>query len=255
LSAAVLHGAVRDGVTGEPLAGASVVVDGTERGAPSELNGVYKVFDLPESTWTATASYIGHDDATLRFSTTARRTAQLDFYLYPTLPFSESLSQVAGTLLQSRLGADTLHVDTVFAPADLDDTSAMSRSNRVRSALLKSYKEGGRNRAAMTLEHYRLSGGHMRPPLQVDTDVQRSRPKAMLAAGKGLCFYRKWLYYRGDGPLGPPELTYQTTSVTAGYFRTDSLGNREFTTCHGSCPKDKWLVLKLMFASGSAVFF
>lgn len=77
----VLMGRVRDGRTGEPLVGASVVVRGTERGNATDLNGDYVIVGLPAMTGTATAAYVGYDDTSASFTTTTACTTRLDFGL------------------------------------------------------------------------------------------------------------------------------------------------------------------------------
>jgi hypothetical protein len=80
----VLKGRVRDARTGDPLVGASVVVNGTESGNATDLNGDYVIVGLPATTGTATAAYAGYGDKSASFTTTAACTTHLDFGLqYP----------------------------------------------------------------------------------------------------------------------------------------------------------------------------
>jgi len=55
-------GRVTDRQTGEPLIGASVVVDGTELGNATDLNGQYQIINIPPGTYSLTASYTGYND-------------------------------------------------------------------------------------------------------------------------------------------------------------------------------------------------
>jgi len=85
----VLMGRVRDARTGEPLVGASVVVRGTECGNATDLNGDYVIVGLPAMTGMATAAYVGYDDTSASFTTTAACTTCLDFVLsHNRQPFS-----------------------------------------------------------------------------------------------------------------------------------------------------------------------
>jgi hypothetical protein len=81
----VLKGHVRDARTGEPLVGASVVVRGTECGNATDLKGNYVIVGLPAMTGTVTAAYVGYDDASASFTTTAACTTHLDFGLRVTV--------------------------------------------------------------------------------------------------------------------------------------------------------------------------
>jgi hypothetical protein len=92
----ILAGRVRDARTGEPLVGASVVINGTEYGNATDLKGDYIIIRLPEMTGTATAACVGYDDTSARFTTVAACTTHLDFSLHRIQPVVESLSRPAG---------------------------------------------------------------------------------------------------------------------------------------------------------------
>ena len=55
-------GRVTDKQTGEPLIGASVVVEGTELGNATDLNGQYQIINVPPGTHSVIASYTGYND-------------------------------------------------------------------------------------------------------------------------------------------------------------------------------------------------
>jgi outer membrane receptor for ferrienterochelin and colicin len=55
-------GRVTDKQTGEPLIGASVVIDGTELGNATDLNGQYQIINVPPGPYSVTASYTGYND-------------------------------------------------------------------------------------------------------------------------------------------------------------------------------------------------
>jgi len=57
-----VYGRVTDKKTGEALVGASVVVEGTELGNATDLNGQYQIINVPPGTYTVTASYTGYND-------------------------------------------------------------------------------------------------------------------------------------------------------------------------------------------------
>ncbi len=95
LPTCVLKGRVRDARTGEPLVGASVVVNGTECGNATDLKGDYIVVGLPAMTGTASAAYAGYDDTSASFTTTTACTTRLDFSLCRIQPTAESLSRSA----------------------------------------------------------------------------------------------------------------------------------------------------------------
>jgi len=55
-----ISGRVVDRNTGEPLAGANIIIEGTNMGAASNLNGEYTILRVPPGIYTVTAIYIGY---------------------------------------------------------------------------------------------------------------------------------------------------------------------------------------------------
>jgi TonB-dependent receptor len=61
---AKITGTITDAVTGEPLIGASVAVQGTSVGAATDLEGKYVLYDLSAGTHTLKFRYLGYQDQT-----------------------------------------------------------------------------------------------------------------------------------------------------------------------------------------------
>ena len=59
-----VSGTVTDAGTGSALAGANVVVDGTNNGAAADANGAFTINNVPNGA-TLTASMIGYSDASM----------------------------------------------------------------------------------------------------------------------------------------------------------------------------------------------
>jgi outer membrane receptor protein involved in Fe transport len=55
-----LRGVVSDRESGEPLIGANVVLEGTNLGASTDINGEYIILSVPPGAYTVRASYIGY---------------------------------------------------------------------------------------------------------------------------------------------------------------------------------------------------
>ncbi len=77
-----LVGTVLDAETGEPLAGANVIIEGTSRGAATDLDGDFIIVNLIPSHYTVTASVLGYqslsyDDVGINID----RTTTLEFKL------------------------------------------------------------------------------------------------------------------------------------------------------------------------------
>ncbi|MGE5621075.1 MAG: TonB-dependent receptor [archaeon] len=78
----IIQGLIRDSQTGEPLAGANVILLGTSKGATSGLDGKYSIRNVPPGSYTIRTSFIGYVDIrqaiTLREGETLERNFALD---------------------------------------------------------------------------------------------------------------------------------------------------------------------------------
>ena len=103
-----VSGTVTDAFTGNTLAGANVVVDGTDMGAAADANGGYTLSNVPNGA-TLTASMIGYTDA----SATAGKTVNFSL--------SGSAIEMSGLeVLASRAGEKTPVAFTNVSKADMD---------------------------------------------------------------------------------------------------------------------------------------
>jgi outer membrane receptor for ferrienterochelin and colicin len=81
-----IAGKVTDRRSGEPLPGASVVVDGTELGAATDVNGQYLIINVPPGRYSLTASFMGYNDAKVTDVLVIQdNTATVDFKVSPTV--------------------------------------------------------------------------------------------------------------------------------------------------------------------------
>ncbi len=55
-----IAGFIKDAVSGDPLIGANVQVEGTSLGASADVDGYFFIINIPPGTYTVTASYIGY---------------------------------------------------------------------------------------------------------------------------------------------------------------------------------------------------
>jgi len=80
-----ISGKVIDVKSGESLPGAQVLVQGTNRGAASDVNGVYTIRSVPPGTYTVEARFIGYATQQVRVTVAAGQQATADFQLKQSL--------------------------------------------------------------------------------------------------------------------------------------------------------------------------
>ena len=79
-----LIGSVRDQLTQEPLIGVTIRLEGADLGTTTDIDGNFKLENIPPRSYNVTASYVGYLDQT-RFNVvvTTGNTNQLNFQLEP----------------------------------------------------------------------------------------------------------------------------------------------------------------------------
>lgn len=80
-----ISGKVTDVKSGEALPGAQVVVQGTNRGAACDVNGVYTIRNLPAGNYTVEARFIGYASQQVKITVAAGQAATADFQLKQSL--------------------------------------------------------------------------------------------------------------------------------------------------------------------------
>ncbi|MBE0433109.1 TonB-dependent receptor [candidate division WOR-3 bacterium] len=91
-----INGRVVDGETGTPLAGADVIVEGTDLGAATDAQGEFVVLYVPAGTYRITASYISYDPFTFTsVVVNADQTTTVNFRLPPTVIEVRGVTAVA----------------------------------------------------------------------------------------------------------------------------------------------------------------
>lgn len=87
-------GRITDSATGEPLPGANVVVEGSNLGAASDVDGDFLILNLPPGSYTITASMLGYREVRMTGERVqADRSTRVDFHLQPaTLELGEIIT-------------------------------------------------------------------------------------------------------------------------------------------------------------------
>ena len=91
-----ISGRVIDKETGDPLVGANVVIQGTNMGAASNLNGEYTILRVPPGIYSVTAIYMGYAKLIVeQVRVRIDQTTKIDFFLKPAAIKGERVTIIA----------------------------------------------------------------------------------------------------------------------------------------------------------------
>ncbi|NJO02387.1 MAG: TonB-dependent receptor plug domain-containing protein, partial [Bacteroidia bacterium] len=76
-----VKGKITDALSGEPLPGANIVVQGTLKGSSTDLLGAYQINLVPEGTQTLLVSYLGYENTEQTIQVVANQILTVDFQL------------------------------------------------------------------------------------------------------------------------------------------------------------------------------
>jgi len=84
-SSGKIAGVIVDKSTGEPLPGVNVILEGTTLGSSTDIDGYYVILNIPVSTYSIRANYIGYKDVLVEgIRVSASITTELNFDMEPT---------------------------------------------------------------------------------------------------------------------------------------------------------------------------
>ncbi|MFQ6674537.1 MAG: carboxypeptidase-like regulatory domain-containing protein, partial [Fidelibacterota bacterium] len=81
MAQATVTGSVTDSKSGEALAGANVMIEGTDLGAAADADGVFRVESVPAGTYSITASVIGYESSSRSVTVPSAGSVTVDFGL------------------------------------------------------------------------------------------------------------------------------------------------------------------------------
>ncbi len=91
-----IAGRVIDAETGDPLPGANIVIEGTQMGTASDIDGYYVILNVPPGTYTLKASMLGYQPMVVKnVVVDADRTTEINFSLKQTAIVTEEVVVVA----------------------------------------------------------------------------------------------------------------------------------------------------------------
>jgi len=121
-----LTGTITDEQTGEPLPGANVVLEGTQRGAATGGEGNYTILGIPAGTYDVRASFVGYQAVTIEdVEINAGYTRQLDFELRA----GEQLEEVEVTYERPLIQDDAIGTPKVTSADQINNLPLRNASN------------------------------------------------------------------------------------------------------------------------------
>ncbi len=140
-----IMGVVRDGSTGEPIAAANVLVQGTPRGAATDLDGQYFIINLMPDTYEIVVSSLGYATKTITgVEVNVDKTTTLNVELDPSAIMGEEVTIVAEKPI--------IEVDRTFSTASVgaEDLEAMpitrvQEAVNLQAGVVDGHFRGGRS--------------------------------------------------------------------------------------------------------------
>jgi outer membrane receptor protein involved in Fe transport len=108
-----LRGKVTDNESGEPLIGANVLIEGTQLGASTDVNGEYVILSVPAGEYTVRATYIGYSAMTVsNVRVNSNITTTQEFTLSSTAVQAQEVVIVGDRPMIQRNTTSTVRVNT-----------------------------------------------------------------------------------------------------------------------------------------------
>lgn len=163
-----IAGVVIDKATGEPLAGANIIIEGTSMGSSTDEDGSYFIINIPPGTYSVTAIYMGYVKMTKsNVQVIVDRTTRVDFYLKPTIMTGEKVVVVATKpIIEKDVTGSGINLDQTFinnAPV-IKLTDALRQQSGIYYTGETTYLRGGLS----TEINYNLDGTSLNSGLLSD---------------------------------------------------------------------------------------
>ncbi|MBC8042040.1 MAG: carboxypeptidase-like regulatory domain-containing protein [Rhizobacter sp.] len=110
-STGTIIGKVIDKDTREKLIGASVRIEGTRLGGSTNVNGQFKILNVPTATYSVRASYVGYKDVTVRgLKVTEGLTSETPTFELPDKGYDDTISCPAYKPLLEKTQTTSMHI-------------------------------------------------------------------------------------------------------------------------------------------------
>lgn len=109
-----IRGAIYDANNGEAVPYANVMLDSTQIGTATDLNGFFVISNLPNGTYTLHVRFVGYDDYRKTISLNGGRTEKMNIQLTPVNEMLESV-EIVSTRQQERQKSTQVSVEKISA--------------------------------------------------------------------------------------------------------------------------------------------
>jgi len=122
-AAGTINGTIKDASTGEPLFGANVIVEGTNLGASTGIDGKYNITNVPAGSYTLHASSVGYKEQKISINVKDAENLVENFKLEPTKPggffvFAEG-AKISGTIKDATTGEPLFGANVILVGTSL----------------------------------------------------------------------------------------------------------------------------------------
>ena len=144
---ATLKGTVTDATNDEPLIGVNVTVQGTSLGAPTDIEGKFLIFGIPERAFDIKISCVGYEPVIVKIDFSSAKDVSKKFQLKPTIIQGEEVvvtGQVRGqqAAINQQITANTMvNVVSTEKIKELPDANAAESIGRLPGVALQ--RSGG----------------------------------------------------------------------------------------------------------------
>lgn len=131
-----IRGVVADSTDGSTLPGANVLVEGTALGAATDIDGVYRIAQVPAGDYTLRVTYVGYEAKRIPVSVSSGRTIEVDVVLSPsgllgTVVVSGQLEGQAAAINQQLSSNTIVNVVSEEKIQELPDANAAESIGRL----------------------------------------------------------------------------------------------------------------------------
>lgn len=146
-----IKGLVTDAVTGDPLPGANVLIEGTGMGASTDLDGFFLIPNVSPGAYKLTVVYIGYSEKSETVTVTGKQTVQRNFKITTVVVKGEAVEVTAQALgqktaINQQLSANTIkNVVSSARIQEIPDANAAEAVGRLPGvSLIRSGGEGSK---------------------------------------------------------------------------------------------------------------